>query len=120
MGISGILLGTGRGAQIDAHNLVIHLENINIAGYATDVGAKTSISFVNSNILNYCAVRSSITTLDCSCHPYGRVVPIWPCTWSTSHYWCSSPAPPPLPPSIASWSAAPSRTPRGHSGTVAA
>ncbi|CAN6344429.1 unnamed protein product [Urochloa humidicola] len=76
VGNSGILLGSGRGAQIDAHDLVVRLNNARVAGYAADVGAKTSISFVNSNILHYCAVRSAITTPGCSCHPYGRAVPM--------------------------------------------
>ncbi|CAL4904194.1 unnamed protein product [Urochloa decumbens] len=76
VGNSGILLGSGRGAQIDAHDLVIRLNNARVAGYAADVGAKTSVSFVNSNILHYCAVRSAISTPGCSCHPYGREVPM--------------------------------------------
>ncbi|OEL31783.1 Sialyltransferase-like protein 2 [Dichanthelium oligosanthes] len=76
VGNSGILLGSGRGAQIDEHDLVIRLNNARVAGYAADVGAKTSLSFVNSNILHYCAVRSAITTLGCACHPYGRAVPM--------------------------------------------
>jgi len=76
VGNSGILLGSCRGAQIDAHDLVIRLNNARVAGYAADVGAKTSLSFVNSNILHYCAVRSAITTPGCACHPYGRAVPM--------------------------------------------
>jgi hypothetical protein len=76
VGNSGTLLGAGRGAQIDAHDLVIRLNNARVAGYAADVGAKTSLSFVNSNVLHYCAVRSAVTTPGCSCHPYGRAVPM--------------------------------------------
>jgi hypothetical protein len=76
MGNSGILLDFGRGTQIEAHDLIIRLNNACVAGYVADVGAKTSISFVNSNILHYCAVRSAITTPGCSCHPYGHTVPM--------------------------------------------
>ncbi|PUZ43820.1 hypothetical protein GQ55_8G038000 [Panicum hallii var. hallii] len=76
VGNSGILLGSGRGAQIDAHDLVVRLNNARVAGYAADVGAKTSLSFVNSNILHYCAVRSAVATGGCACHPYGRAVPM--------------------------------------------
>ncbi|KAF8706571.1 hypothetical protein HU200_030854 [Digitaria exilis] len=76
VGNSGILLGSGRGAQIDAHDLVVRLNNARVAGYAADVGAKTSVSFVNSNILHYCAVRSAVATAGCNCHPYGRAVPM--------------------------------------------
>jgi hypothetical protein len=76
VGNSGILLGSGRGAQIDAHDLVVRLNNARVEGYAADVGAKTSLSFVNSNILHRCAVRSAVATGGCACHPYGRAVPM--------------------------------------------
>nr|CAB3489105.1 unnamed protein product [Digitaria exilis] len=76
VGNSGILLGGGRGAQIDAHDLVVRLNNARVTGYSADVGAKTSLSFVNSNILHYCAVRSAILAGGCNCHPYGRSVPM--------------------------------------------
>ncbi|GJN06981.1 hypothetical protein PR202_ga24765 [Eleusine coracana subsp. coracana] len=76
VGNSGILLGSGRGAQIDAHDLVIRLNNARVAGFAADVGAKTSLSFVNSNILHTCATRSAISVPGCGCHPYGRAVPM--------------------------------------------
>ncbi|CAD6258232.1 unnamed protein product [Miscanthus lutarioriparius] len=76
VGNSGILLGSRRGAQIDAHDLVIRLNNARVAGFARDVGARTGISFVNSNILHHCAVRSAVTTPGCGCHPYGRAVPL--------------------------------------------
>ncbi|KAG2555839.1 sialyltransferase-like protein 2 isoform X2 [Panicum virgatum] len=76
VGNSGVLLGSGRGAQIDAHDLVVRLNNARVAGYAADVGAKASLSFVNSNILHYCAVRSAVATGGCACHPYGRAVPM--------------------------------------------
>ncbi|KAK3118407.1 hypothetical protein QOZ80_9BG0698600 [Eleusine coracana subsp. coracana] len=76
VGNSGILLGSGRGAQIDAHDLVVRLNNARVAGFAADVGAKTSLSFVNSNILHTCATRSAISVPGCGCHPYGRAVPM--------------------------------------------
>ncbi|KAJ1274287.1 hypothetical protein BS78_05G051300 [Paspalum vaginatum] len=76
VGNSGILLGSGRGPQIDAHALVIRLNNARVAGFAADVGARTSLSFANSNILHHCAVRSAVTTPGCACHPYGRGVPL--------------------------------------------
>ncbi|CAD6258235.1 unnamed protein product [Miscanthus lutarioriparius] len=74
VGNSGILLGSRRGAQIDAHDLVIRLNNARVAGFAPDVGFQTGVSFVNSNILHHCAVRSAVTTRGCGCHPYGRDV----------------------------------------------
>ncbi|XP_066344483.1 sialyltransferase-like protein 2 [Miscanthus floridulus] len=73
---SGILLGSRRGTQIDAHDLVIRLNNARVAGFARNVGAQTGISFVNSNILHRCAVRSAVTTPGCGCHTYGRTVPL--------------------------------------------
>ncbi|TVU50897.1 hypothetical protein EJB05_02292, partial [Eragrostis curvula] len=76
VGNSGILLGSGRGAQIDAHDFVVRLNNARVAGFAADVGAKTSLSFVNSNILHQCAVRSAVSVAGCGCHPYGRAVPM--------------------------------------------
>ncbi|KAL6642272.1 hypothetical protein ACP70R_020453 [Stipagrostis hirtigluma subsp. patula] len=76
VGNSGILLGSGRGPQIDAHDLVIRLNNARVAGYAADVGAKTDLSFVNSNILHLCAARSAASAAGCGCHPYGPTVPM--------------------------------------------
>ncbi|KAL5206820.1 hypothetical protein ABZP36_035029 [Zizania latifolia] len=76
VGNSGVLLGSGRGPQIDAHDLVIRLNNARVAGFAADVGAKTSLSFVNSNILHICAARNAVTAAACGCHPYGPTVPM--------------------------------------------
>lgn len=76
VGNSGALLGSGRGPQIDAHELVIRLNNARVAGFVADVGAKTSLSFVNSNILHLCASRSAATAAGCGCHPYGPTVPM--------------------------------------------
>ncbi|CAL4995523.1 unnamed protein product [Urochloa decumbens] len=76
VGNSGILLGAGHGPQIDAHAFIIRLNNARIGGYAGDVGTRTSLSFVNSNILHRCAVRSAAAAGGCDCHPYGRGVPM--------------------------------------------
>ncbi|KAM0856543.1 hypothetical protein ACQ4PT_049053 [Festuca glaucescens] len=76
VGNSGALLGSGRGPQIDAHELVIRLNNARVAGFAADVGARTSLSFVNSNILHLCASKSAATAAGCGCHPYGATVPM--------------------------------------------
>ncbi|XP_073157695.1 beta-1,6-galactosyltransferase GALT29A-like [Henckelia pumila] len=70
VGNSGILLSSDHGKLIDSHEIVIRLNNARIAGYERDVGAKTSVSFINSNILSSCARR-----VDCFCHPYGEEVP---------------------------------------------
>lgn len=76
VGNSGVLLGSGRGAQIDAHGLVIRLNNARIAGFGPDVGARTSLSFANSNILHLCASHAAATAPGCGCHPYGAAVPM--------------------------------------------
>uniref|UniRef100_A0A0D9XWY7 Sialyltransferase-like protein n=1 Tax=Leersia perrieri TaxID=77586 RepID=A0A0D9XWY7_9ORYZ len=76
VGNSGVLLGSGHGAQIDTHDLIIRLNNARIAGFAIDVGVKTSISFVNSNILHICAARNAVTHAACGCHPYGGEIPM--------------------------------------------
>ncbi|KAL0460061.1 UNVERIFIED_CONTAM: Beta-1,6-galactosyltransferase GALT29A [Sesamum latifolium] len=71
VGNSGILLNKDFGKLIDSHEAVIRLNNARIASFERNVGAKTSISFVNSNILHLCARREG-----CFCHPYGMNVPI--------------------------------------------
>lgn len=71
VGNSGILLNTDYGELIDGHEVVIRLNNARTEGYEGKVGSKTSISFVNSNILHLCARREG-----CFCHPYGVNVPI--------------------------------------------
>ncbi|KAL0389999.1 UNVERIFIED_CONTAM: Beta-1,6-galactosyltransferase GALT29A [Sesamum calycinum] len=70
VGNSGILLNKEFGKLIDSHEAVIRLNNARIASFERNVGAKTSISFVNSNILHLCARREG-----CFCHPYGMNVP---------------------------------------------
>ncbi|XP_039140692.1 sialyltransferase-like protein 1 isoform X1 [Dioscorea cayenensis subsp. rotundata] len=71
VGNSGILLKSDHGTLIDSHDLVIRLNNARIEGYQRNVGSKTGLSFVNSNILHLCARR-----VGCFCHPYGDTVPI--------------------------------------------
>lgn len=57
VGNSGILLKSDHGTLIDSHDLVIRLNNARIEGYQRNVGSKTGLSFVNSNILHLCARR---------------------------------------------------------------
>ncbi|KAG8387504.1 hypothetical protein BUALT_Bualt02G0028000 [Buddleja alternifolia] len=71
VGNSGILLKSDYGKMIDSHEAVIRLNNARTATFERNVGSKTSVSFVNSNILHLCARREH-----CFCHPYGMNVPI--------------------------------------------
>ncbi|KAG4974315.1 hypothetical protein JHK87_031136 [Glycine soja] len=71
VGNSGILLNRNYGSEIDSHEVVIRLNNARVDHFETKVGKKTSISFMNSNILHLCARRGG-----CFCHPYGDNVPI--------------------------------------------
>ncbi|ESQ36063.1 hypothetical protein EUTSA_v10007826mg [Eutrema salsugineum] len=71
VGNSGTLLNTQYGDLIDKHEIVIRLNNAKTQRFEKKVGSKTSISFINSNILHQCARRES-----CHCHPYGETVPI--------------------------------------------
>ncbi|KAL3828558.1 hypothetical protein ACJIZ3_017360 [Penstemon smallii] len=71
VGNSGILLQSDYGKLIDSHEAVIRLNNARTTRFEKNVGSKTSISFVNSNILHLCARREG-----CFCHPYGLNVPI--------------------------------------------
>lgn len=71
VGNSGILVKTDYGKVIDSHEAVIRLNNARTASFEQFVGSRTSISFVNSNILHLCARREG-----CFCHPYGQNVPM--------------------------------------------
>ncbi|KAK6926612.1 Glycosyl transferase family 29 [Dillenia turbinata] len=71
VGNGGILLKKEYGDMIDGHELVIRLNNARTEGFARNVGSKTGLSFVNSNILHLCARREG-----CYCHPYGATVPM--------------------------------------------
>lgn len=66
VGNSGILLKSEYGELIDSHEAVIRLNNARNRGFEHRVGSKTTLSFVNSNILHFCARREG-----CFCHPYG-------------------------------------------------
>ncbi|KAI3823295.1 hypothetical protein L1987_04730 [Smallanthus sonchifolius] len=68
VGNSGILLKSNLGDAIDAHEFIIRLNNARIGGFERFVGSKTSLSFMNSNILHLCSRRGG-----CYCHPYGQV-----------------------------------------------
>ncbi|KAJ0976739.1 hypothetical protein J5N97_012213 [Dioscorea zingiberensis] len=81
VGNSGILLNSNHGDLIDSHDLVIRLNNARIAGFRSDVGAKTNLSFINSNILHLCARRDR-----CFCHPYGDSVPIMMYICQAAHF----------------------------------
>ncbi|KAH9616107.1 hypothetical protein KSS87_007903 [Heliosperma pusillum] len=71
VGNSGILLNKEYGELIDKQEAVIRLNNARVESYPKNVGSKTSISFVNSNVLHLCAREKK-----CFCHPYGTNVPI--------------------------------------------
>ncbi|KAK1311265.1 hypothetical protein QJS10_CPA08g01505 [Acorus calamus] len=71
VGNSGILLRSEHGRLIDSHEAVIRLNNARAAGFGRHVGEKTTIAFINSNILHLCARREG-----CHCNPYGDAVPI--------------------------------------------
>ncbi|XLU92166.1 hypothetical protein S245_006518 [Arachis hypogaea] len=71
VGNSGILLKSDYGRLIDSHDAVIRLNNARVNNFENKVGKKTTISFVNSNIVHLCARR-----VGCYCHPYGPHIPI--------------------------------------------
>eukprot|EP00249_Psilotum_nudum_P037037 c9341_g1_i1 orf=344-1768(+) len=71
VGNSGILLNRSYASLIDSHDMVMRLNNARITGFERFVGSKTTLAFVNSNILNACSHRSR-----CLCHPYGENVPM--------------------------------------------
>ncbi|XP_061958130.1 beta-1,6-galactosyltransferase GALT29A-like [Populus nigra] len=71
VGNSGILMQKEYGELIDGHEVVIRLNNARTERYERNVGVKTNISFVNSNILHLCGRRQG-----CFCHPYGANVPM--------------------------------------------
>ena len=73
VGNSGILLNnqTSYGGFIDSHDAVFRLNNAVTAGFEAQVGSKTTIAFINSNILQSCSRRYR-----CSCRPYGPHVAI--------------------------------------------
>lgn len=68
VGNSGSLLGAGHGARIDAHAVVIRLNNAPVAGFGDAVGAKTNVSVVNGWKLADCERDGRCTE---ACWPYG-------------------------------------------------
>jgi len=62
VGNSGILLGAGRGPQINAHDFIIHLNNAPIMGFTRDIGARTSLTLAHSFVLHRCAAATAATT----------------------------------------------------------
>jgi beta-1,6-galactosyltransferase len=86
VGNSGVLLAREHGALIDAHDLVIRLNNAPAGDgrYARHVGTKTGLAFVNSNVLSRCAARA---TPGCRrCRTYGDRVPILTYMCSAAHF----------------------------------
>lgn len=71
VGNSGILLNQSYASIIDSHEMVMRLNNARIVGFERHVGFKTTLSFINSNVLQSCARYRR-----CSCRPYGSNVPI--------------------------------------------
>lgn len=71
VGNNGILLNSTFGKAIDAHKVVVRLNNARIKGFEKHLGGKTTIAFMNSNILHKCARR-----VRCYCHPYGDDISI--------------------------------------------
>ncbi|KAJ7297635.1 hypothetical protein O6H91_09G112500 [Diphasiastrum complanatum] len=70
IGNSGILLNKTYGEFIDSHDMVMRLNNARTSGYEPAVGRKTTLSFINSNVLHLCSRRYR-----CTCHSYGESVP---------------------------------------------
>ncbi|MED6205254.1 glycosyltransferase 29 [Stylosanthes scabra] len=69
VGNSGILLKKHYGSVIDSHEVVIRLNHARVQGFEQNVGSKTNISFVNSNILHGCS-----RMIGCNCHGYNHDV----------------------------------------------
>ncbi|KAF5727525.1 putative sialyltransferase [Tripterygium wilfordii] len=72
VGNSGILLKKEYGRLIDSHEVVIRINNAKTENFERNVGSKTSISFVNSHILNECSTKER---RGCYCQPYAENVP---------------------------------------------
>ncbi|XP_024534335.1 beta-1,6-galactosyltransferase GALT29A [Selaginella moellendorffii] len=81
VGNSGVLLNRTYGALIDSYQMVMRLNNAKVAGFERWVGSKTTISFVNSNIVHSCARRHR-----CSCPSYGDAVPTVSYVCQVAHF----------------------------------
>ncbi|CAL5016040.1 unnamed protein product [Urochloa decumbens] len=91
VGNSGVLLAREHGALIDAHDLVIRLNNAPAGAegspLARHVGARTGLAFLNSNVLSRCASRSAGAGGGCRrCRAYGERVPILTYMCSAAHF----------------------------------
>ncbi|CAN6240072.1 unnamed protein product [Urochloa humidicola] len=87
VGNSGVLLAREHGALIDAHDLVIRLNNAPAgeegSKLARHVGARTGLAFLNSNVLSRCAARGG----GCRrCRAYGDHVPILTYMCNAAHF----------------------------------
>ncbi|CAN6249288.1 unnamed protein product [Urochloa humidicola] len=87
VGNSGVLLAREHGALIDAHDLVIRLNNAPAgeegSKLARHVGARTGLAFLNSNVLSRCAARGG----GCRrCRAYGERVPILTYMCNAAHF----------------------------------
>uniref|UniRef100_A0A0D9W6X1 Sialyltransferase-like protein n=1 Tax=Leersia perrieri TaxID=77586 RepID=A0A0D9W6X1_9ORYZ len=92
VGNSGILLSAEHGELIDAHELVVRLNNApagrrnnNDDGdrYARHVGSRTGLAFLNSNVLSHCAAPRRAA---CFCREYGEAVPILIYMCNAAHF----------------------------------
>ncbi|CAN6235562.1 unnamed protein product [Urochloa humidicola] len=91
VGNSGVLLAREHGALIDAHDLVIRLNNAPAgpegSRLARHVGARTGLAFLNSNVLSRCASRSAGAGGGCRrCRAYGERVPILTYMCNAAHF----------------------------------
>ncbi|CAN6228758.1 unnamed protein product [Urochloa humidicola] len=87
VGNSGVLLAREHGALIDAHDLVIRLNNAPAgeegSKLARHVGARTGLAFLNSNVMSRCAARGG----GCRrCRAYGERVPILTYMCNAAHF----------------------------------
>jgi len=97
VGNSGVLLAREHGALIDAHDLVVRLNNAPAgeegSWLARQVGARTGLAFLNSNVLSRCAARGGRCR---RCRAYGDRVPILTYMCSAAHFVehavCSAPS----------------------------
>ncbi|GLJ24389.1 hypothetical protein SUGI_0465750 [Cryptomeria japonica] len=71
VGNSGSLLQKPHGPLIDSHDMVIRLNNARTDGFQSNVGSKTTLAFVNSNVFHLCSLQPQ-----CLCRSYGEAVPI--------------------------------------------
>lgn len=87
VGNSGVLLAREHGSLIDAHDLVVRLNNapagVEGTRLARHVGAKTGLAFLNSNVLSRCAARTGCGYCRAA---YGDRVPILTYMCNAAHF----------------------------------